>query len=362
MDRRLFLRGLGGAAVVVLGPGRRAQGHASNPIRLPKPISSPVLESLTPVIGNSRDVRTNVAKIVEHAGWMAYEELPMPEFVLPFGIGNDPDQATDFILVANTINFAFTDFGTSVKFETDYAGKRWSDSEAMFACMKRALDEDVPFLDGKYLSAVTRADLARIFRGNIEMPMLDERVEILRAVGKALEERYGGRFHNFVGSASPRLYDNGKGLVEKLVNEFPRFNDVSRYDGHEIKIYKLAQLGFWVLYASLHRSGAFRLEDLEKMTAFADYIVPVALRVMNIFAYSPRLEEAIQAGRLIPRDSPQEIEIRAHTIYATALLREEVNQRRPASKQVIIPQIDARLWTHYHTTHWPHHLTRTIMY
>ena len=26
------------------------------------------------------------------------------------------------------------------------------------------------------------------------------------------------------------------------------------------------------------------------------------------------------------------------------------------------PQVDARLWTHYHTTFWPHHLTRTIMY
>ena len=26
------------------------------------------------------------------------------------------------------------------------------------------------------------------------------------------------------------------------------------------------------------------------------------------------------------------------------------------------PQIDARLWLPYHTTFWPHHLTRTIMY
>ena len=362
MDRRLFLKTLGGAAVVALGRGRRAQARRSSTIRLPKPMGSPVLESIMPVIKSSRDVRTNVAKIVEHAGWMAYEELPMPEFVLPFGIGDDPKLATDFILIANTINFAFTDFDSSVKFETDYGGKRWSDSEAMFACMKRALDEGVPFLDGKYLSTITRADLARIFRGNIEMPMLEERVEILRSVGKTLEERYGGRFHNFVRSASPRLYDNGKGLIDKLISEFPRFNDVSRYDGHEIMIYKLAQLGFWVLYATLHRSGGFRLEDLEKMTAFADYIVPVALRVMDIFSYSPRLEKAIQAGRLIPRDSSQEIEIRAHTIYATALLREEVNKRRPPSKQVIIPQIDARLWTHYHTTHWPHHLTRTIMY
>ena len=26
------------------------------------------------------------------------------------------------------------------------------------------------------------------------------------------------------------------------------------------------------------------------------------------------------------------------------------------------PQVDARLWLNYHATHWPHHLTRTIMY
>ena len=82
----------------------------------------------------------------------------------------------------------------------------------------------------------------------------------------------------------------------------------------------------------------------------------------SILRYSAALESAVNSGKLILRDSPQEIEIRAHTIYATALQREEVNQRRPKDKQVIIPQIDARLWTHYHTTHWPHHLTRTIMY
>lgn len=363
MNRRFFLRALGGAAVVSLGRNRRALGGKSGgKIRLPKPIGSPVLASIGPVIERSRDVRTDVAKIVEHADWMAYEELPMPEFMLPFGISRNPVEATDFILIANAIDFAFTDFETNVKFEVDYAGKRWSDSEAMFACMKRALDEGIPFLDGKYLSTVSRAELARIFRGNIEMPMLEERAEILRSVGRVLEERYGGRFHNFLQSASPRLYDNGKGLIDKLVAEFPRFNDVSRYDGKEIKFYKLAQLGFWMLYAALHRSGGFRLEDPEKMTAFADYIVPVALRVMNILRYSPRLEKAIQSHRPIPRDSTQEIEIRAHTIYATALLREEVNQRRPPAKQVIIPQIDARLWTHYHTTDWPHHLTRTIMY
>ena len=331
-------------------------------IRWPAPIGSPVLESVRPAIERSRDVRTNVEKIIEHAAWMACEELPFPEFVLPFGIGADARQAVDFIHVSNLINFAFTDFTSRVKFQADYAGRRWSDSEAMFACLKRALDEGIPVLDGGYLRRVTRRDLEHIFRGNIEMPMLDERVEILNAAGEVLERRYRGRFAEFLAAGPPRAYAEGSGLLERLVAEFPRYNDVSPYDGHEVQFHKLAQLGLWVLHAALSRTGAFRLEDAEKLTAFADYIVPVALRVMSIFEYSAALEDAIQNGRLIPRDSSQEIEIRAHTIYATALLREEINRRRPPQMQVIIPQVDARLWTHYHATHWPHHLTRTIMY
>jgi hypothetical protein len=367
-------------------------------LRFPKPIGSPVLDSLRPVIEHSRDVRTHLEKIVEVAAWMAYEELPLPEFALPFGIGaGDADEAIDFILVANSIDTAFTDFVHHEKFQVDFAGQHWSDSEAEFACLKRAMDAGVPILDGKFLSKITREELHLIFTGNIQMPMLDEKLAVLHQVGAVLVEKYGARFHNFVHACSPRLYDNGNGLIDRFVKEFPRFNDVSLYDGHEIKIYKLAQLGVWMLYSTLHKSGKFRLDDPEKMTAFADYIVPVALRLLGITGYSKELERAINTYQLIPRDSRQEIEIRAHCLYATALLTEEINKLRalpvapaslpapsdtrpnfsaakrpvapaslPASSSsappVIIPQIDARLWTHYHTTTWPHHLTQTIMY
>jgi len=332
-------------------------------LRFPRPIGSPVLDSLPPVIEKSRDVRTSLAKIVECASWMAYEDLPLPEFALPFGLGpENPDLAIDFLLVADSIDFAFTDFNSNIKFQVDYAGQHWSDSDAMFACLKRGMDEGRPLLDGGCLAKLDKAELEHIFRGNIEMPMLEERVAIFHEIGGALTARYGGRFHNFVHSCSPRLYDNGKGLIDKLVAEFPRFRDVSLYDGSEIRIYKLAQLGVWMMYSTLRPGGKFRLEDADKMSAFADYIVPAALRVLGILQYSPALESAINQHQMVPRDSTQEIEIRAHTLYATALLREEINKLRPPDMQVIIPQIDARLWTHYHTTFWPHHLTRTIMY
>ena len=329
----------------------------------PKSIGSPVLDSVRYAVESSRDVHTNYEKIVEVASWMAYEELPMPEFALPFGVGQkNPEEAIDFVMVADSIDTAFTDFVHHEKFQVDYAGQHWSDSEAEFACIKRALDNGVPFLDGNYLARISREELNKVFEGNIEMPMLDEKLEVLHQVGKVLAEKYDGGFHKFVKSCSPKLYDNGNGLIDRLVQEFPRFNDVSMLDGHEIKFYKLPQLGIWMLYCSLHHSGNFRLDDPQKMTAFADYIVPVALRLHGITSYSDKLEQAIHSHQLIPRDSRWEIELRAHCIYATAVLTEEINKLRPANLQVIIPQIDARFWTHFHTTTWPHHLTQTIMY
>jgi len=334
---------------------------AASSLRWPELSGSPVLDSLRPVIGHSRDVHTHLDKIVEVAGWMAYEELPMPDYQMPFDMGN-ADNVMDFILTADAVDTAFTDFSSHVKFQVDYAGRHWSDSDGLFACMKRALDRGTPILDGNFLAQLTRPQMERIFAGNIEIPMLDEKMNVWRQVGSTLAEKYGGRFHNFVKSCPPRLYDNGAGIIDRMVKEFPRFNDVSPYGSDTIKFYKLPQLGIWFVYAALKKNAQFDLQDIYKMTAFADYIVPVALRLMGMTSYSPELEHAINSYQMIPRDSAWEVEIRAHCLYATALLCEEVNKIRPKEQQIIIPQIDARLWTHYHTTSWPHHLTKTIMY
>jgi hypothetical protein len=228
----------------------------------------------------------------------------------------------------------------------------------MHACFARAIDDGVPVLDGAWMAGVDRDELNRIFAGTIEMPMLGRRVEILNDIGRTLVERYEGRFHNFVASCAPAMYADGDGLLERLVAEFPRFDDVSDYQGHMVRFYKLAQLGLW----GLHRTGLVPLADIGAMTAFADYIVPLALRVMGILVYSPELAAAVDSRTLILRDSDEEIEIRAATVWATAELTEAVNAQRPDDMQLVIPRIDYRLWSTYHATFAPHHLTETIMY
>ena len=78
---------------------------------------NPVLESVLPVIAASRDVTTDVARVHDVAQWLAYEELPFPRFLLPFALELDRDDTIDFILVANLMNFAYTDFETGVRFD-----------------------------------------------------------------------------------------------------------------------------------------------------------------------------------------------------------------------------------------------------
>ncbi|MEY4389212.1 MAG: hypothetical protein RLZZ432_931 [Chloroflexota bacterium] len=326
--------------------------------------ASPVLASTLPVAGAARHVQIDEEALRRAAGWMAYEEFaPVgPAPAGPFDVGPDPARITAMTMLVNTLNFAFTDFATSQKFEADYRGAHYVDSEAMVASLHRAIEAGEPLLDGAWAARATRAELARIFRGSIEMPMLDDRAQILNEVGATLVGRYGGSWRAWVDSCAPSLYADGDGLLERLAAEFPRFDDASDWRGERVRFMKLAQLGLWSLHLNLSRVGGSAIEDPWLATAFADYIVPVALRVMGIMHPSPALAAAIDEGREVPRDSEEEVELRALSIYAVARLTDEINALRPERLQLVSPQVDYRLWKSYHATHHPHHLTRTVMY
>ncbi len=322
----------------------------------------PILDSVEPVAAGARHLRVESLRIDEVASWMAYESLPWPDFRSPLiPEGNDAD-TMDFIFLTAAINFAFTDFQRHVVFKTTYRGREYSDSDAMMACLKRAYEEGAPILSGGFLREVTGEELGRLFTGSIPIPMLDERLAIFHEIGDALEKSHQGRFHRFVDSSPTKVQAEEGGLLDRLIAAFPSFRDESRYRGAPVRVDKRAQLLLWQLHARFRESGFFALEDPENLTIFADYIVPVALRLLGILSYSPELERRIQERNLLPRDSEEEVEIRAASIWACHLLTSAINERRPRERRVIEPVVDGRLWTHYHETHWPHHLTITTAY
>ena len=320
---------------------------------------NPVLESVLPVIEGSRDVALDEARLADVASWLAYEELPVPPTFFRFPFERSREDAIDFVLVASALNFAYTDFATHKRWDLVVGGRAYADADGLHLALHRALEEGVPALDGAWLAEVTVEQLRDVFRGGTsELQMLEERAAILRDIGVTLVERYDGRFHNFAASASPRLYDDGRGFLESLAREFPRFDDRVG----DVRFWKLAQLAVWILEVTLRDGGGLGFDDLGELTAFADYIVPAALNVMGVLKYSDELAQAIAAGELIEEGSSWEVELRAHTINACSVLCDGVNELRPPELQVIVPQIDARLWVPFHQTHLVHHLTRTIYY
>jgi hypothetical protein len=315
---------------------------------------------LNPVIENLQTINLNLDQIMNVADWIAYEDFPPPEQNIS---KNNPDEFIRTTMLINTLNFAFTDFENSTKYEIIREGKVLSDSEAMFVQIQEAISSGLQLYNGNVLSDLDDKQLKNIFKGNIEMPMMSERLDILLNVGAKLSDDYEGDWMNFINAGPKKLYDNGEGLIERLTSEFPRFDDTSQYaEKYNVHFYKLAQLAFWGIHAELAGTGDFYIEDMQSMSAFADYIVPVALEVMKIVEYSEELRNKITNGEIIARDSLEEIEIRSTSLYITAKLTEEINKRRPAEKSIIIPQLDYRLWKQYHATHRPHHLTITTMY
>ena len=320
---------------------------------------SKVLHSIKPVIENLENLSIDLAQLTNES-----KKLSTYNYEIKFSnkLKQKPEDVIRKTMLINTLNFAFTDFESQIKYTLNAGDNIYSDTDAMVYQIDQAVENGIDFYDGYFLRDVTEKTFKSIFTANIDMPMATEKTNVLNKVGEILVEEFKGDWLNFIKSGPKKLYQNGEGLIERLIFQFERFRDTSTYLGEEVFFLKLAQLAFWGIHRELANHGDFYIEDMENMTAFADYIVPVALDVMKITTYTPQLDEKIRNGELIERDSEEEIEIRSTSIYATAILTEKVNERRPENKSIIIPQLDYRLWKNYHATHHPHHLTYTTMY
>jgi hypothetical protein len=296
-----------------------------------------IIEAVRPLVANSQDVLIDERRLRDVASWLAYEELPVPPVFLPFRV--PAEHLVDFVLTCSCLNFAFTDFSTRERWDLVLDGRVYADADGLHAAFFHAGPE---VLRGEWLAQVTPEQLGEILPG---IQMLDERAQILRDVGGRLVERWDGSFANAVATVS-----TVEEYLALLVREFPRFDDEP--------FLKLAQLSAWIL----HIERAVQWPDVDRLTAFADYIVPAGLRAMGILTYSDALAAAVDSWTPIEAGSPWEVELRAATVWACHELALAVNELRPAEEQVIDAQIDARFWLPFHKGPVRHHLTRTIYY
>lgn len=220
------------------------------------------------------------------------------------------------------------------------------------------------------LVALTATDCARLFGQEPDGGPVDELMALfaraLNDLGRFLLEGYGGRFAGPVAEAA--------GSAERLVQilaRMPFYRDVAVYDGLEVPLFKRAQLTAADLALALGGRpglpepracgpGAFR--DLERLTIFADNLVPHVLRCDGVLHYDPALAARIEAEELIPPGSPEEVEIRACAVHAAELI---VTEARRAGRALTAMHLDYLLWNRGQQPAYkarPRHRTRTVFY
>ncbi len=110
------------------------------------------------------------------------------------------------------------------------------------------------------------------------------------------------------------------------------FEDTSAYDELTVPFLKRAQIAA----ADLHGAGVAHFGDLDRLTMFADNLVPHVLRVDGLLTYDDTLKDAIGSGELLEHGSPEEVEIRAAAVHTVELIAAEIAE--PAAA------IDKTLW------------------
>lgn len=179
----------------------------------------------------------------------------------------------------------------------------------------------------------------------------------LNDLGHLVGHRYSGSFTALVETA-----DGSAATMVHLLDEMPFFRDVSTYGDMDVPLYKRAQLVSSDLHRAFGGKGPGRFDDLDRLTAFADNLVPHVLRIDGLLAYDDDLVERIDAGELLAAGSPEEVEIRAVGVHAVEQLRAALGH---LGRDVPSWRLDQVLWERGAGPRYkavPRHRARSVFY
>jgi hypothetical protein len=141
------------------------------------------------------------------------------------------------------------------------------------------------------------------------------------------------------------------------------FRDVAEYKGINVSFFKRAQLLSMDLHTAFDGKGPGMFHDLDRLTIFADNLIPHVLRIDGILEYESSLSEKIDVAELIPSGSHEEIEIRACAVDAVERISSILGGALKGYSPAVIDNV---LWHKgqqpYYKKVRPRHRTRTVFY
>jgi hypothetical protein len=187
------------------------------------------------------------------------------------------------------------------------------------------------------LREITADEIATVLGQDPRNELMFLYVEALHQLGEFLAGRSPLEAVTAAGASAERL-------AEQLAAGMPFFHDRGFWKRAQITAHDLAL------------AGVARFEDLDRLTIFADNLVPHVLRMDGVLVYDEELAGRIDSGQLLP-PGREEREIRACAVHACEAIAAELN--------VPPRDLDVMLWNRGQEPRYkerPRHRTRTVYY
>jgi hypothetical protein len=277
------------------------------------------------------ELRSACASVAERARSVAVERAQIAAYAASLPLGRPPDpgeeirgsreQRAAYWLTLDAINFGSGWFPTLRKRD----GR--SGYHTIAAGLRQRFESAGPWPAAE-LAAIDATEVARVLGQDPGHELMGLFAGSLRDLGRRVGGEGGGRFAAVV--------DSAEGSAVRLaltLGGWSCFADVSRYGDLPVPFLKRAQIAA----ADLDRAGVAAFGDLDRLTMFADNLVPHVLRLDGILSFAPELVARIEREELIEHGSAEEIEIRACALHAVEL----IVAARPGARAA---EVDQLLW------------------
>jgi hypothetical protein len=314
-----------------------------------------IREGCRHVAENAAKVRVDLARLSGYARDFPVAEIgaatldPATHYL---GHGKD---TLAFVLMLDTINFGSGFFphirkrpGHSGYFTVAAGLNDWFQAEGAPSAAR--------------LANLTQGDCARIFGQDLGSPLA---AELMGLFAKALNDLGALLLARFDGDPA-QLVESADHKAEKLVaalRVMPFFDDVAIWHGHKVPFMKRAQLTAADLGLAFENQGWGKFDDLDRLTIFADNLVPHVLRMDGVLSYDIDLAAHIDRGEPIEVGSVDEIEIRAAALHAVELLKQHLHAA--GHRHITSMALDYLLWNRGQGARYkaiPRHRARGVFY
>ncbi|GAA5927878.1 queuosine 5'-phosphate N-glycosylase/hydrolase [Sporobolomyces koalae] len=299
---------------------------------------------------------------------------------------HSPEFILNWVFLVSSLNFSFwsalpTDERFGVLYTTACDGKAerpeehcmWTGYFSLLAALWRAIERGVDVTNPAwYGTEATDEDLEAVFASDQAepIPLLKERIVVLRQVGSILCQRYGGSVKTLIESCHHSALD----LVETVTSTFACYDDRTTYPplSTPILIRKRAQILVAETWAAFEGQDLGKFDDIDQLTMFADYRVPQILHSLGTLEYDQHVTSILEQGTNLDNGSKEEVEIRCASIVVVEEIKHEIE--RLVTEQgvtVKVPNavlLDFLLWDLAKVEEkqgravLPHHRTRSVFY